>query len=154
LAARYQGKSAFEVARDLDGIFFPSSKVTLTDVSDGASNTFLFSELILVEDKTRNDLRGRYSNPAHGNVFFSTRRTPNTTEADRHTWCGGPDAPRKAPCIQLTNGSGLSVATRSYHTGGVNASKVDGSVHYIANDINPVVYRALGSRDGSEVAYE
>ncbi len=153
LAERYRGKSSVRIARDLDGILFPKSKVKMSEITDGASNTLLFSELILVEDGELNDIRGRYCNPIHGNVYFSTRRTPNTTEPDRHTWCGGAEAPPQAPCV-WPSGRGLAIATRSYHPGGVNACKADGSVHFISDSISPIVYRALGSRDGEEVVGE
>jgi prepilin-type N-terminal cleavage/methylation domain-containing protein len=151
-AERYQGLNTRQIARDLDGIIFPRSKVEMSQITDGTSNTLLYSELILVEDRERNDIRGRYSNPIHGNVYFSTRRTPNTSEPDRHTWCSGPDAPPEAPCI--TPSRGLALATRSYHPGGVNACNADGSVHFISDSIHPLVYRAFGSRDGEEVASE
>jgi len=52
------------------------------------------------------------------------------------------------------NGGGLAIAVRSYHPGGVNACKADGSVDFISDSISPIVYRALGSRDGEEVATE
>jgi prepilin-type N-terminal cleavage/methylation domain-containing protein len=151
-AERYQGMNGLKISRNLDGIIFPKSKVTMSQVTDGSSNTLLYSELILVKDGTLNDIRGRYSNPIHGNVYFSTRRTPNSSEPDRHTWCGGSQAPPEAPCI--TPNRGLALAARSYHTGGVNACNADGSVHFISDSINPIVYRAFGSRDGEEVASE
>jgi prepilin-type N-terminal cleavage/methylation domain-containing protein/prepilin-type processing-associated H-X9-DG protein len=39
---------------------------------------------------------------------------------------------------------------RSYHPGGVNAVFMDGSVHFIANDISQGLWRALGTRNGGE----
>jgi len=125
----------------------------MSQITDGASNTLLFSELILVEDRKLNDIRGRYCNPIHGNVYFSTRRTPNTSEPDLHTWCSGAEAPPEAPCISPSR-RGLAIATRSYHPGGVNACKADGSVDFISDQIDPIVYRARGSRDGEEIAAE
>ncbi len=150
LMERYRGRTPFEVGSDLDGILFPKSEVSMSDITDGTSNTLLFSELILVEDGSENDIRGRYSNPIHGNVYFSTRRTPNSSEPDRHTWCGRRQAPPQAPCLWIGNGSGLAIATRSYHAGGVNVCRADGSVDFIIDSISPIVYRAMGSRDGEE----
>ena len=48
-------------------------------------------------------------------------------------------------------GVNIFVLARSYHTGGVNVGFADGSVHFIANNIDPVTYKALGSRNGGEV---
>jgi prepilin-type processing-associated H-X9-DG protein len=44
------------------------------------------------------------------------------------------------------------VTSRSYHTDGVNVLRMDGSVGRIANSIKLGIWRALGSRSGSEVA--
>jgi prepilin-type processing-associated H-X9-DG protein len=43
-------------------------------------------------------------------------------------------------------------ATASYHPGGVNFLFGDGSVHMISNGINGLVYEALLTRAGGEVA--
>ena len=43
-----------------------------------------------------------------------------------------------------------SVTSRSYHSGVVNVVLMDGSVKSIPNNIDPVVWRALGTRAGGE----
>ena len=43
------------------------------------------------------------------------------------------------------------MAARSYHTGGVNMSFADGSVHFMSNSIDFPTYQALGTRAGGEV---
>jgi prepilin-type N-terminal cleavage/methylation domain-containing protein len=46
-----------------------------------------------------------------------------------------------------------SVTSRSYHSGNVvNVAMMDASVHSVTGDIDPIVWRALGTRAGSEVA--
>lgn len=44
-----------------------------------------------------------------------------------------------------------AVTSRSYHPGGVNSLLLDGSVRFIKSTIALPVWRALGTRGGSEV---
>lgn len=46
------------------------------------------------------------------------------------------------------------VTARSYHTGGVNALFMDGSVHFMTDSITQATWRALGTRTGGEVVGE
>jgi prepilin-type processing-associated H-X9-DG protein len=45
-----------------------------------------------------------------------------------------------------------AVTSRSYHPGGVNVLLLDGSVHFVGNNIHLDIWRALGTRAGGEVA--
>jgi len=140
---------------DLDGLFFAVSKVRLTDIKDGTSNTAMVSELILTPDHGTSpepgshDIRGRYHNPAHGGVLFSTRITPNTLVPDRFNWCARPeDQLRRAPCVYT--GTDMFVSVRSYHPGGVNIGLADGSVRFVTDGVDANLFKALGSRSGGE----
>jgi len=86
---------------------------------------------------------------------FSTTFPPNTKVP--HTATG------VAYDIDYTSqqeGSSLTVPTvaaltaRSYHTGGVNALRMDGSVSFVRNAISQASWRALGTRAGGEVNEE
>ncbi len=44
-----------------------------------------------------------------------------------------------------------AVTSRSWHPGGVNAARMDGSVGFVSEDIDLEIWRALGSIDGGEV---
>ncbi len=132
----------------LDGMLFAQSKVKLTDATDGTTNTALVSELILSVDDDSHDIRGRYHNPAHSGVAFSTRLPPNSPVPDQFNWCGL--TPQKeAPCIYT--GTNIFVLPRSYHTGGVNMAMADGSLRFVRNSITPQTFQAWGSRAGNEV---
>jgi hypothetical protein len=50
-----------------------------------------------------------------------------------------------------TIGTYAAVTARSYHPQGVQALMMDGSVHFIANEIELDVWRALSTRNKSEV---
>jgi len=131
-----------------DGLFFAVSRVRLEDIKDGTTNTAMASEIILSPDVTDHDIRGRYYNPAHGGVLFSTRIPPNTMVPDRFNWCSSRPVPR-APCIWT--GSNMFLSPRSYHPGGVNLGMADGSVHFLSDSVDPDAFKATGSRDVGEL---
>jgi prepilin-type N-terminal cleavage/methylation domain-containing protein/prepilin-type processing-associated H-X9-DG protein len=132
---------------DLSGLFFAVSKVNAKQITDGASHTAMVSELILSPDTLDDDLRGRYYNPIEGNVNFVTLYPPNTPTADRVNWLSKhavPEAPA-FPCTKCFI-SDAYLSVRSYHTGGVNMAAADGSVHFIPDEIDLLVYRGFGTR--------
>ncbi len=138
----------FTASANLDGMLFAVSEVTMASISDGSSNTLLLSELKLVEDTDSHDLRGRYHNPGHGGVYFTTLHSPNSSRPDVFNWCAH-NPPADAPCLQ--SAGNMQLAARSYHAGTVNAARADGSVTTISDGVDLVAYQAMGSRNGEEV---
>jgi prepilin-type N-terminal cleavage/methylation domain-containing protein len=121
-----------------EGMAWLGSKVRMTDVQDGTSNTFLFLELMNYAFHGREDY-GHGSNPflfvqeaGQGYVIGSTNGTvagawlPND-ETNNHR---GPE---------------------SDHFGGVFVAMVDGHVTWVSNSVNPAVYLAAFTRAGNEV---
>ena len=49
------------------------------------------------------------------------------------------------------NEAGGATTASSEHTGGVNIAMADGSTHFVADGVDPLVWNALGSRDGGEI---
>jgi prepilin-type processing-associated H-X9-DG protein len=141
----------------LNGIFYVLSHTRIADIPDGTSTTLLSSESILVPDNSStDDMRGRYFNHFLGEACFSTRDAPNTSLPDGSNLCitNYPQAPCQVvpyPFGSMPSSTAIHYA-RSYHTGGVNAGMADGSVLFLANTIDPVTYRALGTRAQGEVA--
>ncbi|MCU0712855.1 MAG: DUF1559 domain-containing protein [Pirellula sp.] len=43
------------------------------------------------------------------------------------------------------------ITSRSYHTGGVNTLRMDGSIHFVSSTISKTVWQALGTRAGGEI---
>jgi prepilin-type N-terminal cleavage/methylation domain-containing protein/prepilin-type processing-associated H-X9-DG protein len=155
----YFNEGGIDQSMRLNGLFYALSKVRDGDIPDGFSNTLMISEIILVRDikvpEAVHDIRGRYYNPAHGGVLFSTRIPPNTLVPDQLNWCGDTDPPKpqspqiaKAPCVW--QGSNMFISTRSYHDGGVNVGMADGSCRFISNYVNTTIFKAIGSRNGLE----
>jgi type II secretory pathway pseudopilin PulG len=138
----------------LSGIFFAINKVGFRDITDGSSNTAFLSELILSPDVTDDDMRGRYYNSCGGGVNFTTLYPPNTTVPDKINWLSkNPVA--MAPGFYCPSGRCIGqdafLSVRSYHPGGVNLARADGAVGFMTNNVDVIVYNALGTRGGAEV---
>lgn len=146
-----------------NGIFFRNSKMRFADIVDGTSQTYLVGEC-LRGDFDLNTLRDNYvgvRNVSDARVI-STCQTLVPNFSDRGgAWIGGqglnstfttarpPNNPLVdcwGPSFSFTN-----FVARSFHPGGVNIAMVDGSVRFVPNTIDPVVYLAMGSRAGAEV---
>lgn len=144
------GSTAYGNGKNLNGIFYVKSKTRITDVKDGTSNTLLLGEILVAIDTTVNDLRGRYSNSWEGNNWFSTLNPPNTTVSDKQNYQGV--SILRAPLTNVANNGTQNLSARSTHTGGANFALGDGSVRFIQNSIDPVVYAQLGTRELGEPA--
>lgn len=78
----------------------------------------------------------------YSGTWYNHLMSPNPAPADCCT-CGATDP---VGAIQVA----ASIAARSQHPGGVNALFMDGSVKFIKSSISSGVWRAVGTRDGSE----
>lgn len=117
-----------------DGMFFRADfrvKKTFASITDGLSNTFMVGEA--VPDKCR------WCSWAYANNACSTCAiAPNAMSED-----GQPFDP-----WDWQNSYGFY----SRHPGGLFFAYADGSVHFVTNDIDLDVYRALATISGGEVA--
>ncbi|MFM8496697.1 MAG: DUF1559 domain-containing protein [Planctomycetia bacterium] len=121
------------------------------DVTDGASKTVAFAEVISGPGGT-NDVRGQWSND--WGVQYTHNRTPNSPLPDQvlgavaSTLC----VPTRAPCDGSAAAWSLqNYAARSLHPGGITVGLADGSVRFIGNDIELSMWQALGSINSGEV---
>ena len=137
----------------LDGVFRYKHSTTIARIRDGTSHTLLTSEILVAPDATMggystgHDVRGRFWNPANqGSNFFSTQWPPNTSVSDALNYCQ--NSVPAAPCISTT--TNIVLYARSSHAGGVNAGLADGSVRFIADEVDATLYRYLGTIAGGE----
>ncbi len=166
-----------------DGVFYPNSHLRLAKISDGTSKTLLSAEVKAWTHYTRNGgssttipgtaeeaativaSGGEYKNTGHtewpdGRVHhtgFTAAMTPNTfvkyvrngetLDADYNSWQEGKDWPGGNPTYAI-------VTSRSYHSGGINAALVDGSVQFVNDDIALAAWRAKATRAGGETFSE
>lgn len=119
------------------------------EVEDGTSNTFAYAEIIHGVDGVK-DFRGTWS-VDHGTAY-THRLGPNSTLPDVGLCPPEPDP--IPPCYPAPTFATAYWAARSYHVGGVNGARIDGSVTFVSNDINSEVWIALGSINGGETRTE
>lgn len=121
--------------------------VSIRDVLDGTSQTLLASEVIVGQGY---DLRGfSWWGDAAG---FEAFRTPNSSMPDVMVdadYCR--DRAPNPPCTAVNDTMTDVYAARSRHTGGVNASMIDGSVRFVKDSIDPAVWQAISTTSGGEV---
>jgi prepilin-type N-terminal cleavage/methylation domain-containing protein/prepilin-type processing-associated H-X9-DG protein len=151
-----------------NGVFFFQSAVRLADILDGTSNTAAFSERVLADGSN-----GIIS--PIGDVFFHPA-APATPDEARQL-CNAIDISNLANQFPLfmgapwldgqhtylhattpnTRSCGFFVSLRavmppsSRHRGGVNVLLCDGSVRFVADSIELLTWRALGSRADGDV---
>lgn len=136
-----------DVTLVLNGISFQRSKVTLAQVSDGSSNTYMLGEKALTTTNYETgDDAGDNETWCTGFNNDNFRRTANGTYGALTQLTPLQDAaeyPAGVPGHQ---------AFGSPHAGGVNMAFCDGSIHAIGFDIDWQVHRDLGDRaDGNVV---
>ena len=156
-----------------DGMFYSgSAKLTFGSVTDGSSNTALYSERILGDGNM-----GKVS--PREDVFNGPNSGPGNpaTPDDAATECDAVDITNPANQFPIFMGAPwghgrhnyqhitrpngrscgwlsslrASMAATSRHTGGVNVVFTDGSIHFITDGIDLATWRAMGSRNGGEV---
>jgi hypothetical protein len=134
------GGSDVPIAADNDGLLFLNSSISFQKIRDGASNTFLVGEKIILPDTfdmgwmsgTRSTLRntGVPINGGWDRIVVTSTVAPKP-----------PDD---------TSTSGFS----SRHTGGAQFLVADGSVRFVSDNINPRILSLLGSREDRQVIGE
>jgi prepilin-type N-terminal cleavage/methylation domain-containing protein/prepilin-type processing-associated H-X9-DG protein len=158
-----------------------TSKVTIASITDGTSNTGMFSEttmspyaaLVYPAMYQGNIPSSLYTVWAYSGGGWSNQVYPpacnNYTGASdifgmfyrggewyRNIPCTGYYSHTIPPNYQKMDCDNNSVtgghgAARSYHPGGVNCAFCDGSVHFIKNTIYPKTWFNIGTRAGGEI---
>jgi prepilin-type N-terminal cleavage/methylation domain-containing protein/prepilin-type processing-associated H-X9-DG protein len=128
------------------GVLGHNRGARMGQITDGTSNTALMCELIVGNGCT---IRGTHSydeGPAYMHDF-----TPNDPTPDRVRWCGEQDKDAGS-CVQISQQNQVVHTARSYHPGGVNLARCDGSVAFLGESIDLKLWWALASYDGGEPA--
>jgi prepilin-type N-terminal cleavage/methylation domain-containing protein len=118
----------------------------LSDFTDGTSNTGLISEQRMRAADEDRDHRGDGMNDHNSCPFYMTIYGPNAgTDVMFPGFCVNYT---DMPCVESVYNN--HKAARSRHTGGVNLATADGAVHFVRDDVQLSVWRAMGTMNGGE----
>ncbi len=151
--------------------------IKIAGITDGTSNTALFSEYVKgTAGNNRLGLGLVWTSPA--NWWSQSGPNPNLLDARAcqtatsinwdykgEYWIvqdmgrGGAynhvNTPNTKACAFANAGVGtqvdLIIGASSLHGGGVNVCMCDGSVKFVKTSINPIIWMAIGTKDGGEV---
>jgi prepilin-type N-terminal cleavage/methylation domain-containing protein/prepilin-type processing-associated H-X9-DG protein len=126
-------------------------EINFKQLTDGLSNTYLQLEMRQLPsfDENKQDRRARVWIYTPGSYQLTTRMAPNSADGDV-TKCL-PDNHHLAPCVRKDGALGEFVlASRSRHPGGVNASRCDGSVEFVSDEVDLTVWRSQSTMAGDD----
>jgi prepilin-type processing-associated H-X9-DG protein len=156
-----------------NGVFFVQSQVKIADITDGTSQTALFSEKLRGAGQP-NPRATMFLMPSHRPTLPSVLQTCQSLNPNMAMplvydmgvcWAMGEESctlydhvsgPNTLSCQGMASftGGGISRSVdnppSSGHTNGVNVVFCDGSVHFINNSVALPVWWALGTRNGGE----
>jgi hypothetical protein len=153
-----------------NGVFLPSISLAYKDITDGLSQTAAFSEHGIGDFdngvSSPTDTFWPQTYPATPDEAFAQCEAidPKDLRFQRVSDVGAPwlqgyhsttiyfhvAPPNKRSCM-FPPGR-ISSTAKSQHSGGVNVCFVDGSVRFKADAVDLAIWRAIGSRNGGEVA--
>ncbi len=128
---------------NLDGTFYRTSSVRLSDVRDGTSNTIGVGETFYESSEL--------DHWAIGSDDLGRNNTPDSADASEFLGSLG---------VNLNlydDGSGtdaLEISFKSRHVGGCQFLLLDGSIRFLSENISQYTRQALGTRGGSDVVGE
>jgi prepilin-type processing-associated H-X9-DG protein len=153
---------------DNDGIFFTDSKVKITEITDGTSNTFMIGETLRGDGGVKaTDVRRQHVQLKAEDIKAITDdevakawKDSKPIAADRGfrwvdghflqgTWTATRGMNDPKPDVNCGGAGGLS-ALRNV-SGGSNAAFCDGSVHFILDKVELDVLQKIATRNGGEV---
>jgi prepilin-type processing-associated H-X9-DG protein len=158
----------------VQGLLYFQSSVKIASITDGTSNTILFSEKNrgngTRDPDARSDSLITTTSTDMDSTYLNCTNTPLTalrlTHAQGASWVMGEmcctlynhvSTPNTKTCAGLGFANNnmanmpMQVPPSSYHPGGVNCLFADGSAKFIKNSTSLQTWRALGSRNGNEV---
>ena len=176
---RYDGPAYFMGAGNVGSVAGLATTITLSSITDGTSNTAIWSEMI----------RGKNGTiyPGPNQVYIMAMSSPSANKYvplmtyvtacqaasqlagfDHKGQIWGTDSaaqgggyshimtPNLKACVfqgqtQPVEWKTVCVGPGSFHPGGVNVGLLDGSVHFVKDSINPQTWWAIATKAGGEL---
>jgi prepilin-type N-terminal cleavage/methylation domain-containing protein/prepilin-type processing-associated H-X9-DG protein len=117
---------------DGDGVFFRNSEVTINEITDGTSTTFLAGERSVKMGPAT------WTGSVTGSKVYNAANGPQVEDGSGMV-LGQANHPPETPNAEVNEFS-------SRHVGGANFLFADGHIAFISAMIDPTVYRALSTR--------
>jgi prepilin-type processing-associated H-X9-DG protein len=141
--------SGFTDTSNCSGVIFQQSQLTIAEIKDGTSNTYLAGEKYLCPDNYLTGMSGGDNNPALGADSFDLNRWASQTGGGTAT--SSSSGTFYPPC-QDTSGSDQNNCFGSAHAAGFNVVFCDGSVRNISYLIDVIIHAQLANRkDGKAI---
>ncbi len=164
-----------------NGLFLTNQAIRLKQIIDGTSHTAMYSEVMLGDgDRNTVSVPGDFfripGTKQTPEQVFNRCQTLNASSATGtnqfpcagRNWVHGDYAtsrythimpPNGKSCSQASgtfnaisvNEDGAAVTASSLHPGGVNVVFADASTHFFSDDVDPLIWQAVGSRNGQEI---
>jgi hypothetical protein len=134
--------------RPLRAIFGINRGAKMGQISDGTSNTMVFSEHL-----RGFSARGMFWTAHAGRAILFTKETPNSSAADVIDPGACHNRPElNMPCRLATDSllRDATAAARSQHVGGVVVLMADGSVHFVTDDVDLEMWKGMSTMGGEE----
>jgi prepilin-type N-terminal cleavage/methylation domain-containing protein/prepilin-type processing-associated H-X9-DG protein len=159
--------------RDTDGVFFINSQTTPAKITDGLSKTALASESLLGQPQSglhdpQTEYKFAFTAPISDTLCEATAQW-NVSDPRGFAWVNGEYRcglynHRKTPNSAVPDCMGVQVsggvkfiftpygwrAARSNHPGGVNVLLADGSLRFVGDGVDAVIWKDLATIAGGE----
>jgi prepilin-type N-terminal cleavage/methylation domain-containing protein len=167
-------KGGSPLAADADGAFFTNSQTRFAHIVDGLSRTILISESLLGQPRAsghdpQTEYKFSFLAPLTDSLCANASQW-NVTDPRGFSWASGeyrcalynhyltPNSPTP-DCMGALVGGGISLrftafgwrAARSNHKAGVNVVLADASGHFVADTIDPEIWKSLSTIKGREI---
>jgi prepilin-type processing-associated H-X9-DG protein len=150
--AQWLGAAGSGVNHAVDtGVVFTHSAVTMADIADGASNTYLFGEKYMDSDNYTNGQDTADNQCWDIAMDWDILRYTGYSSAGPGTAGFAGWVPYFTP-LQDTAGYSIGFQFGSAHASGFNMSFCDGSTRFMSYTIDPTIHWCLGNRaDGQMI---